>query len=272
MVIDCQYQALSFAPSEIQHQYGANIHILNSPLMLTLLARLGEPSTKQPEINHLVKKLYEHLSDVMIDTLFPRKIALVDTRMKVSHAQGTYAGEIIDSHVPCVSVAIARAGTFPSHICYEKLNYFMNPQLLRQDHLYMARATDEKGVVTGVTVSGSKIGGSVDNAIVLFPDPMGATGGTIVHAYHHYKTKVGGTAKIMMALHLIVTPEYLRNVTTQCPDLHVFALRLDRGLSAPEVLKERPGKFWDKEKGLNDHQYIVPGAGGLGEILNNSWC
>lgn len=25
-------------------------------------------------------------------------------------------------------------------------------------------------------------------------------------------------------------------------------------------------------KGLNNHHYIVPGAGGLGEILNNSFC
>ena len=26
-----------------------------------------------------------------------------------------------------------------------------------------------------------------------------------------------------------------------------------------------------EERGLNDHQYIVPGAGGVGEILNNAW-
>ena len=31
------------------------------------------------------------------------------------------------------------------------------------------------------------------------------------------------------------------------------------------------GTFWDKEKGLNEYQYIVPGAGGLGEILNNAF-
>jgi uracil phosphoribosyltransferase len=69
-----------------------------------------------------------------------------------------------------------------------------------------------------------------------------------------------------------VTPEYLKKVTRECPDLHVFALRLDRGLSPLHVLKEEPGKLWDQEAGLNDIQYIVPGAGGLGEILNNSYC
>jgi uracil phosphoribosyltransferase len=28
---------------------------------------------------------------------------------------------------------------------------------------------------------------------------------------------------------------------------------------------------WDEERGLDDHHYIVPGAGGVGEVLNNAW-
>ena len=46
----------------------------------------------------------------------------------------------------------------------------------------------------------------------------------------------------------------------------------DRGLSTPEALAERPGTLWAEERGLNESGYIVPGAGGLGEVLNNSWC
>ena len=53
--------------------------------------------------------------------------------------------------------------------------------------------------------------------------------------------------------------------------LHIFAVRLDRGLSAPDVLATTPGTRWDEERGLNDIQYIVPGAGGVGEVLNNAW-
>jgi len=52
----------------------------------------------------------------------------------------------------------------------------------------------------------------------------------------------------------------------------VWTARLDRGLSSAEVLKQRPGTRWNEERGLNEHGYIVPGAGGLGELLNNSWC
>ena len=55
------------------------------------------------------------------------------------------------------------------------------------------------------------------------------------------------------------------------PDIVIYALRLDRGLSPADVLATVPGTRWDEERGLNDHQYIVPGAGGVGEILNNAW-
>jgi len=72
-------------------------------------------------------------------------------------------------------------------------------------------------------------------------------------------------------MHLIVTPEYIKRVLADHPDVIIYALRLDRGLSEPAVLQTVPGERWDEERGLNEHQYIVPGAGGVGEILNNSW-
>ncbi|WP_408099153.1 uracil phosphoribosyltransferase [Peredibacter sp. HCB2-198] len=267
MAKDSQFEHLSFTPNEFKHHYGPNVHLVSSPLMLSLLAKLGRPDTHQPQINELVGMMYSHLIDLVIDQVFPKKFAKVETRM-----QAHYEGEIVDPQTPCVSVDLARAGTLPSHYCYNKLNYLMDPCGVRQDHFYVARVSDENGQVTGINVSGSKIGGGVDKAIVLFPDPMGATGGTIVEAYEHYKNKVGGTPLMMVALHLIITPEYLAKVTKACPDLQIFALRLDRGLSPDSVLNSEFGKNWKEEKGLNNHQYIVPGAGGLGEILNNSYC
>jgi uracil phosphoribosyltransferase len=56
------------------------------------------------------------------------------------------------------------------------------------------------------------------------------------------------------------------------PDVVIYALRLDRGASSPEVLATRPGIRWAEESGLTDKQYIVPGGGGFGEIMNNAWC
>lgn len=272
MACDIQHKRLNYSLSELNHHYGKNVHINGSPYTLSLLSKLGHPQTNQPQINELVGMLYSHLMDNVIDTLFPLRSVSIDTRMKTMHSEAVYEGEIVDPEIHCVSVDLARAGTLPSHICYSKLNYLMSPQFVRQDHFYVARVTDEKGTVTGVSVSGSKIGGEVEKAIVLFPDPMGATGGTIVEAYEHYMKKVGGRPRLLVAMHLIITPEYLRKVTNLCPELKVFALRLDRGLSSKKILNEEPGKFWDEEKGLNEHQYIVPGAGGLGEILNNAYC
>jgi uracil phosphoribosyltransferase len=272
MARDFQHQRLSFSPNVQSHLYGKNVHILSSPLSLSLLAKLGHPDTQQPQINDLVEMLYSHLFENTVDLFFPRKNSSIETRMKSFHPEAVYEGEIIDPETLVVTVDLARAGTFPSHLCYDKLNYLLNPQKVRQDHFYIARVCNDAGIVTGVNVSGSKIGGQVDDAIILLPDPMGATGSTMVEVYEHYKNAVGGKPRMMIAMHLIITPEYLINVTKACPDLHIIALRLDRGLSPANILNDLPGKNWSEEKGLNNYQYIVPGAGGLGEILNNSYC
>lgn len=272
MARDIQHQKVSFRSSEIDHHYGANVHIISSPLALSILAKLGHPDTGQPFISQYVSMLYDQLFDDVADAFFPKSQAALSTRMKTAHPEAVYEGEILHPETQVVTVDLARAGTLPSQLCYTKLNYFMNPLMVRQDHFYIARTTNEKNEVTGVTVSGSKIGGAVKDAIILLPDPMGATGGTIVEVYNHYQNLSGGKPKQMIAMHLIVTPEYLARVTKSCPDLKIVALRLDRGLSSQKILNEVPGKFWNEEKGLNSHQYIVPGAGGLGEILNNAFC
>jgi uracil phosphoribosyltransferase len=189
--------------------------------------------------------------------------------MKAAHPEAVFMGPMIHSDTPVISVNLARAGTYPSHVCYNALNYFMNPKQVRQDHISIARQTSQDSQVTGSEISGHKIGGSTDGAIVLFPDPMGATGSTIIEAMRLFKTK--GKALKYIALHCIVTPEYLKNVTTHCPELEIYAVRLDRGLSHDKVLASLPGTYWDEEKGLNSNQYIVPGGGGFGEVMNNAY-
>ena len=90
-------------------------------------------------------------------------------------------------------------------------------------------------------------------------------------ALDHYTTRLEGTPARCITMHLIVTPEYLRNVLTAHPRTTVYAFRLDRGMSDKDLLATVPGSRWADERGLDDHQYIVPGAGGIGEILNNAW-
>jgi uracil phosphoribosyltransferase len=107
---------------------------------------------------------------------------------------------------------------------------------------------------------------------VICPDPMGATGSTIEYTYHYYQNLSHHRPLEIIALHLIVTPEYLLRMKKNCPGIKVVFLRLDRGLSTEKALKEIPGKIWEEERGLSEFDYIVPGAGGIGEVLNNSFC
>lgn len=275
--MDKQYLGQRYQLSEIEHSYGKNVHILSDPVLFSYLATLCEPTTKQPTINALMKILYEAMIHTVVNQEFPRKPARVTTRMAAKHpAEGTFTAELIDRDQQTVCVNLARAGTYPSHLCYGALNYLLDPDQVRQDHIIMSRQTDDAAQVLGAAAGGFKIGGPVENSIVLFPDPMGATGSTLIQAVDLYKNAFGGTikagkAKKYIALHLIVTPEYLKNVQKRHSDLVVYALRLDRGLSPPEILATRPGEKWDQERGLNGEQYIVPGGGGFGEILNNAY-
>jgi uracil phosphoribosyltransferase len=265
------YARSRFRPPEIEHRYGPNVHLLDDPLLWTRLARLCALETVQPEVGRLVRWLYEKLAETVVAAELPRTRVDVATRMVTSSPQAVVRSAGIAEHTRVVTVGIARAGTMPSQVVYDLLNELLDPAGVRQDHLFMSRATDAQGRVTGATWHDAKIGRDVDGRILLFPDPMGATGSSLVSALDHYKTRLEGTPARCIAMHLIVTPEYLRRVLGAHPDTIVYALRVDRGLSPDDVLTTVPGTRWDDERGLDDHQYIVPGAGGVGEILNNAW-
>jgi uracil phosphoribosyltransferase len=257
--------------TEVEHHYGKQVHILKDRFLTSMLTTLCQPETIQPTINELVQFLYTSLIRIVLDKEFPSVHVKVPTRMTPKHPGHFLEADVLDRNQKAVTVNLARAGTYPSHVCYNALNYILNPALVRQDHVVAARQVDDQHRVTGTALAGSKIGGDVENAIVMFPDPMGATGGTLVSAIDHYKKTVQGKPKKFIGLHLIITPEYLARVTKAHPDMAIYAVRLDRGLSSQEVLREVPGKRWSEERGLDDTHYIIPGGGGFGEILNNSY-
>jgi uracil phosphoribosyltransferase len=169
-----------------------------------------------------------------------------------------------------VLVAVIRAGILPAQACYEAACAVLPPANVRLDFLNLSRVVDEQHHVTGVRLDGSKIGGPVDGAVVLVPDPMGATGGTVCRAVDVYR-ELGGERARVVAAHLMVTPEAIRRVRAVHPEVRLYAGRLDRGLSSERALASVPGTYPDEERGLDDVQYIVPGAGGMGELLTNSW-
>ena len=264
------YNELGLEQNGLCHEYGDGVHILAEPFSLGLLAELGHPETVQPRFNEILETLYRGLLQRMIGHEFPRVIVEKETNMIQTSPRGVFRGQIIDPESKAVTVNVARAGTIPSHLCQNVLHQVIDPANVRQDHVVMERVTDESGAVTGAALHGSKIGGEIDRAHLIFADPMGATGSSLARVIDHYKKEVEGQPQAIISVHLIVTPEFVRNLREKHPEVRIWALRLDRGESPDDVFAQTPGAD-SRESGLNKIDYIVPGAGGVGELINNSW-
>jgi uracil phosphoribosyltransferase len=269
VLIDPHYSNQKYRLSEIPHHYGSHVHVLSNPFLFTCLAKLCAPETEQPLVNQLLHTLYGEMVRTVVNVEFPQVEAVLTSRMKASHPEGEYQGRILDPKTEVVCVNLARAGTVPSQICFDAFNYLLEPKGVRQDHISINRKVNADEKVIGTQLGGLKIGGDISDRIVVIPDPMGATGSTIRSAMEIYTKH--GVAKRFIAMHLIVTPEYLKTVTQEFPELRIYAIRLDRGLGPKSSLGEMPGASWDEERGLSGKQYIVPGGGGLGEVINNAY-
>lgn len=255
----------------MEHHYGPNVHFSDSVWMQSLLVRIGSPDTQVREIPELIRAAYRLQLSEILAAEFPVIQTQRATRMAASDPRGVYHGPILCPGTRLVIASIIRAGILPAQTCYEEACRVLPAKNVRLDFLNMSRTVDDSGQVTGVRFDGSKIGGPIDDAVVLIPDPMGATGGTVQRTIEVYRESAGGRPKAFVAGHLMVTPEYVQRLGESHPDLRIYAGRFDRGLSPEEILDTPPGTHKDLERGLTDTQYIVPGAGGVGELLTNSW-
>ncbi|MGC8928163.1 MAG: uracil phosphoribosyltransferase [Myxococcota bacterium] len=257
--------------NEIEHRYNENVHIIDSPLLFDLVGRFSRPDTIQPEANRIIRYAYNELLRYIVDVEFPKTRIDYPTRMKKYTPKGVIRGLGIKKDTKTVIVSILRAGSIPSQLFFDLLCWFINPEYIRQDFISSARIVNRKGKVIGATINTVKVGGDLSDAFVLIPDPMGATASTLLKVIDEYMKNTRKPPKKIITAHMIITPEFIRNLHKKYPEVIIYSLRLDRGLSPDEVLKTIPGTFKDRERGLNDNQYIVPGAGGVGEIINNSF-
>lgn len=269
--MDFAYTELNQSQFFLEHDYGKNIKISQDILLNTLIQKLSIPDTTQPLFNIYLKKAYEILFQKVLSHQLLKENTEVKTRMFDQCPQAILKSDIISPKNKIVCVDLARAGMVPSQLLFDYLNLFVDFQNIRQDHIYVQRVTGEHNQVTGVDFNGSKIGGDIDQAYVILPDPMGATCGTISQAIDHYKKNIKGNAIKFISVHLIITPEFIKKLKSTHPDVIIYAGRIDRALSEQEILKLKPGQDIENEFGLNEIQYIVPGAGGVGEIINNSF-
>jgi len=264
-------QRLCRTGCEAEHRYGAHVHIVAHPVARTILAELGQPSTRAPRLNGMVARLYDYLLDAVVMAEFPARERTFRTRMESYHADLSLEGEFLDDRTAIAISSVARAGIIPAQRCQQRLAEILDPEGIRVDHLQMSRRVSATGRVVGVDCRGTKIGGTLDDRFLLIPDPMAATGTTMGYLLDLYAKEVGGTPRKVILMHMVVTPEYLRTIGQRHPSARIFTLRVDRGLSDPDVLQTIPGTEPERERGADDRGYIVPGLGGLGELMNNSF-
>ena len=256
---------------ELEHKYGPGVHLLADPYLLSLVAQIGSPETGTKAITPMVRSAYRRMCAEVLAREFPVIQDRVKTRMAATEPRAFYEGPRLCRNTKLVVCSVIRAGILPAQTCYDVACEVLPPAHVRLDFLNLSRTTNADGKVSGVAVGGTKIGGPVHNAVVLIPDPMGATGGTVERVAKIYSELTGGPPRCIVAAHLMVTPEAILRLVPNTPGLEVYSARLDRGLSPPEVLETTPGTHPERERGLTDIHYIVPGAGGMGELLTNAW-
>jgi uracil phosphoribosyltransferase len=255
-----------------EHGYGPRVHILEDAWTAAATAKLSSPDCTHTELVQVVRALTTRLATTAFGRELPRAERSVTTRMAEKHGElGTWRGEAVDPAAEVVVLDVIRGGIIPSQTCFELLSLVHPIETLRLDHLNMQRVAGDDGRVDRVELTGSKVGGSIEGSTLVIPDPMGATGGTILRALEHLKAAHGMPSRLIL-IPLICTPEFLRAVLTLDVDLSVYTARVDRGMSDRDVLASPLGARWAEERGLDDEDYIVPGAGGVGEVLNHSWA
>lgn len=260
---------MSYQPSAYEHKYSNSVTVLENPVVSTLLTEICKPECTQPRFNRVLKKIYSLLITECINSTLPTVTQRCPTRMSEQHPEVVLESQVFDPNSNAVVVDIARAGMLPSQILFDSLCDVIDPNKVRQDHIFASRAVDSDNRVTHTQLSSSKVGDDVSEAFVFIADPMGATGHSMTEVIDFYKNLPGPAPKAFVALHMIITPEYISQMSRTHPDLKIITARVDRGLSSKEVLQSPLGTHPEQEVGLNELSYIVPGAGGIGEIINN---
>ena len=267
------YAQSRYRPPEIEHRYGPNVHLLDDPARLDAAraplrardaAARGGPAGPQ--------LLYEKLAHASWPPSSRARGSTCRRGWSRRRRRPSCAATGIAPQTRVVTVGIARAGTMPSQVVYDLLNDLLDPACVRQDHLFMSRATDAKGQRHRGDVARREDRARRRRAHRALPRPDGRDGLVPRERARPLQDAPRGQARPLHhdAPHRDARV-HAQRPRARTPTRVIYALRLDRGLSADDVLATVPGTRWDEEKGLDDHQYIVPGAGGVGEILNNAW-
>lgn len=227
------------------HELGKNVHVSTNTLTWTWLAKLSAKKTRRLEAIRLLELIYWDLFCWVMAAEFPREPLTVVTRMN-KHLKGIG----IKSRVPVTLVDVIRAGIRPTLVCHELLltSDVVDEDLVHEHHVVASRKTNKHGQVIGTKYDFSKALEEVKSgSIVVLADPMLATGGSLAGIITRYKRRFPGKIAKFVVVSLIGTPQGIKHIHEKHPEVVIYLGRVD-----PKLTPE---------------SYILPGAGGLGELF-----
>jgi len=161
--------------------------------------------------------------------------------------------DMVNSEVPVTIVDTIRAGIRPTLILHDMLlqSGIINEALVHEHHVVASRESDADGHVIGVKTDFSKADEPVKlGSILIIPDPMLATGTTLSAVIARYKQLWPNEIAKIVVVSLIAAPQGIQEIHREHPEVMIYVGRID--------------------KGLTKKSYIVPGAGGLGELMTGT--
>lgn len=220
-----QYKYLTQLKSKRRIQMGQFI-IIDHPLVQNKIAMLRSAGTGSKEFRELVEEIA-----MLICYEATRDIELSDVEIETPLCK-TAAKMIVNSKFAIVPILRAGLGMTEG-----MLNLMPTAKV---GHIGLYRDPDTLLPVEYYC----KLPSDISECEVFLLDPMLATGGTSSAAVQFLKDR--GVKKIKL-LCLLASPEGVKKVTEDHPDLKIYAAAYDPG--------------------LNDHGYIVPGLGDAGDRL-----
>lgn len=226
-----------------------NVHISKNALVRTWLVTFCAKGTRRRDRIRAQHNIYWDLFTWAMAAEFPREELSTTTNMDAVLTEP--AG--IRSHVPVTVVDTIRAGMRPALLCHEILleSDVIDESLVHEHHVTASRRADAQGHVIGVDVNFDKADEPVKpKSIIIIPDPMLATGTTLAAVITRYHHDYPGMIDKVIVVSMIAHQKGIDTILAQHPETRIFVGRVDPGLT---------------EKG-----YIIPGAGGVGELLTGT--
>jgi len=201
-----------------------NLEVSNHPILQHKLTQLRDKSTRPSEFRRLMREISYHMAYECTKDL---KSALKSIETPLEKTQG----KMIDENL--VVVSIFRAGNAMVDGLLEVLDF------ARVGHIGIYR---DKFINNTVEYY-FKLPKNVQGSTIVLADPMVATGDTVIAAIDRLKQYDVGPIKFVC---LLMSPQAYERISEAHPDVKIFAVSMERELSADKYLLPGMGDAGDR--------------------------